>query len=166
MVKKLPANAGAVRGTGSTPGWGRSPGGGHGNPLQYSCREHPMDKRAWRVIVHGKESDSMHARQNKLGICLVFRKVRSLHSGSRESIMTSSHLNDAAGGCYLPFTSEAAEAPCLVDGPTKTPQTWAVQGPFLLLLTAQYCLHVSCAARIFRCEPLLGVGAEAPRSGW
>ena len=45
-------------------------------------------------------------------------------------------------------------------------QTWAVQGPFLLLLTAQYCLHVSCAARIFWCEPLLGVGAEAPRSGW
>ena len=125
-----------------------------------------MDKRAWRVIVHGKESDSMHARQNKLGVSLVFRKVRSLHSGSRESIMTSSHLNDAAGGCYLPFTSEAAEAPCLVDGPTKTTQTLAVQGPFLLLLTAQYCLHVSCAARIFWCEPLLGVGAEAPRSGW
>ena len=38
--------------TGSIPGLGRSPGGGHGNPLQYSCLENPMDKGAWPVIVH------------------------------------------------------------------------------------------------------------------
>ena len=114
-----------------------------------------------------KESDSMRARQSKLGVSLVFRQVGSLRSGSRESIMTSSRLNAAAGGRYLPFTSEAAEAPCLVDD-LRLPrlQTRAVQGPFLLLVTAQYCLHVSCVARIFWCEPLLGVGAEAPRSGW
>ena len=34
--------------TGSIPGWGRSPGGGHGNPLHYSCLENPMDRAAWR----------------------------------------------------------------------------------------------------------------------
>ena len=42
MVKNLPANAGDV---GSIPGSGRSPGGGNGNPLQYSCLENPMDRR-------------------------------------------------------------------------------------------------------------------------
>ena len=35
------------------PGLGRSPGGGHGNPLQYSCLENPMDTGAWRATVHG-----------------------------------------------------------------------------------------------------------------
>ena len=35
------------------PGWGRSPGGGRSNPLQYSCQENPMDGGAWRATVHG-----------------------------------------------------------------------------------------------------------------
>ena len=39
--------------TGLIPGWGRSLGGGHGNPLQYSCLENPMDREAWWAIVHG-----------------------------------------------------------------------------------------------------------------
>ena len=52
MIKNLPANAGDVRNSGSIPGSGRSPGGGHGNPLQYSCLENPMDRAAWRVMVH------------------------------------------------------------------------------------------------------------------
>ena len=47
--------------TGSIPGLGRSPGGGNGNPLQYSCLENPMDRGAWRGAVPGrgcKESDT------------------------------------------------------------------------------------------------------------
>ena len=51
MVKNLPANAGDVRDVGSIPGWGRSPGGGHGNPLQYSCLENPMDRGILQAIV-------------------------------------------------------------------------------------------------------------------
>ena len=46
MVKNPPANAGDIRDVGSTPGSGRSPGGGHGNPLQCSCLENPMDRGA------------------------------------------------------------------------------------------------------------------------
>ena len=46
-VKNPPANSGDIREAGSIPGWGRSPGGGHGNPLQYSCLENPMDRAAW-----------------------------------------------------------------------------------------------------------------------
>ena len=51
--KNPPANAGDIRDLGSVPGWGRSPGGGHGNPLQYSCLENPMDRGAWQAAVHG-----------------------------------------------------------------------------------------------------------------
>ena len=51
MVKNPPANAGDVRDVGSIPGIGRSPGGGHGNPLQYSCLKNPQDRRAWGATV-------------------------------------------------------------------------------------------------------------------
>ena len=52
VVKNLPANTGDIKDTGSILGLGRSPGGGHGNPLQYSCLENPMDRGAWQAIVH------------------------------------------------------------------------------------------------------------------
>ena len=52
MVKNLPANAGDVRDVVWMPGLVRSPGGGHTNLLQYSCLENPMDRRAWRAMVH------------------------------------------------------------------------------------------------------------------
>ena len=53
VLKNLSANAGDVRDAGSIPGWGRSPGGGQGNPLQYSCLENPMDGSAWWATVLG-----------------------------------------------------------------------------------------------------------------
>ena len=53
MVKNLPANVGDVRDVGSIPGSGRSPGGGHSNPLWYSCLENPMDRGAWPATVYG-----------------------------------------------------------------------------------------------------------------
>ena len=53
MVKNPPANAGDIRDAGLIPGSGRSPGGGHGNPLQYSCLKNPMDTGAWQATVHG-----------------------------------------------------------------------------------------------------------------
>ena len=52
VVKNLPANAEDIRDTGSIPGLERSPGGGHGNPLQYSCLENSIDKGAWQAAVH------------------------------------------------------------------------------------------------------------------
>ena len=50
VVKNLPAKAGDIRDLGSIPGSGRSPGGGHGNPLQYSCLENPVDRGTWCAI--------------------------------------------------------------------------------------------------------------------
>ena len=53
MVKNPPAMyAGHAGDVSSIPGLGRSPGGGHGNPLQYSCLENPMDRGALRATVH------------------------------------------------------------------------------------------------------------------
>ena len=51
-VKESACNAGATGEMGSIPGLGRCPGGGHGNPLQYSCLENPIDRGAWWAIVH------------------------------------------------------------------------------------------------------------------
>ena len=62
LVLKIPsANVGDIRDIGS-----RSPGGGHGNPLQYSsCLENPMDRGAWRATVHGvSEYDTTKATQH------------------------------------------------------------------------------------------------------
>ena len=58
MVKNLPANEGDIRDAGSIHGTGRYPGGGHGNPLQYSCLENPMDRGAWWATVHGGHKES------------------------------------------------------------------------------------------------------------
>ena len=53
VVRNPPANAGDLRDLGSIPGLGGSPGGGLGNPLQYSCLESLMGRGAWPATVHG-----------------------------------------------------------------------------------------------------------------
>ena len=53
MVKNPPANAGDARDVGLVDGFRRAPGEGHGNPLQYSCLENPMDRGAWWARIHG-----------------------------------------------------------------------------------------------------------------
>ena len=53
VEKNLPANAGDAGDTGLVSGSGRSPGGGNGNPLQYSCLGNSMDREAWWATIHG-----------------------------------------------------------------------------------------------------------------
>jgi len=60
VVKNPPANAGDAADVSLMPGLGRSPGGGNGNPLQYSSLGNPMDRGAWRAIVNGV-SKSRHS---------------------------------------------------------------------------------------------------------
>ena len=55
VVKSLPANPGDIRDQGSTPQLGRSSGGGHGNLLNHSCLENPLDRGAWRAAVIGSQ---------------------------------------------------------------------------------------------------------------
>ena len=57
-VENPPAIAGYARDTGSVPGLRQSPGGGHGNPLQYSCLENTLDRGAWWATVHRAEKES------------------------------------------------------------------------------------------------------------
>ena len=63
VVKNPPANAGDIRDMGSFPGSGRSPEGGHGSPLQYSCLENPMDRGAWWAIVHRVKKSRTQLKQ-------------------------------------------------------------------------------------------------------
>ena len=66
MVKNPPASAGDTGDVGLIPGSGRSPGEGHGNPLQYSCLENPKDRGAWWAAVHGVTKS--RTRLKRLGI--------------------------------------------------------------------------------------------------
>ena len=60
VVKNLPASAGDMKEVGLIPGLGKTPGGKHGNPPQYSCLENPLDRAAWWATVQGvtKSPDS------------------------------------------------------------------------------------------------------------
>ena len=62
VVKNLHANAGDIGEAELVPNLGRSPRGGNGNPLQYSCLENPMDRGAWWATVHGDAKSWKHLR--------------------------------------------------------------------------------------------------------
>ena len=64
------SNAGDEREVGSIPGSGRSPGGGHGNPLQYSCLENPTDRGAWRAMVHRVAKSQTRLKQLHTHACV------------------------------------------------------------------------------------------------
>ena len=70
-------NAGGTGATGSVPGPGRSPGGGHGNPLQYSCLENPTDRGAWRATDQGVTKSQTQVKQLSTHAC---RRKDSLNS--------------------------------------------------------------------------------------
>ena len=68
VLKNPPANAGDKRDRGSISGSGRSSGGGHGNPLQYSCLENTMDRGAWQAMVHRVSKSWTQLKQ--LSMCM------------------------------------------------------------------------------------------------
>ena len=79
-VKNPPANAGDIKNVGSVPGSGRSPGGGHGNTLHYSCLDNSMDRGAWRATAHGLAKShtglkwlTMHACTHRVPYCSASR---------------------------------------------------------------------------------------------
>jgi len=85
VVKNPPANAEDIRDMGLIPGLGRSPGGGHDNPLQYSCLENPMDRGSWWSTVHEVTKSqiqlkglSMHAMSTETNNVPILRVLSSL----------------------------------------------------------------------------------------
>ena len=78
MVKNTPASAGDIRDTGLIPGSGRSPGGGHGNPLQYSCLKNPVDRGAWWATVHGVTKSRTQLKRRSMRTFLLLLQDGSL----------------------------------------------------------------------------------------
>ena len=78
MVKDPSTNAGDIRDTGSIPGSGRSRGGGHGKPLQYSCLENPMDRGAWQAPLHRVTQSRTQLKQLSLHTHISLRSSRSV----------------------------------------------------------------------------------------
>ena len=72
VVKNPLANAWDTRDEGSIPGWGRSPGGGHSSPLQYSCLENPIDRGVWQATVHGVMKSRAQLKRNILLLSITF----------------------------------------------------------------------------------------------
>ena len=91
VVKNLSANAGELRDTGSTLGLGRSLGGGHGNPLHYSCLENPIGRGAWWATVH--RIAKSWTRQKRLSMQALSHKY--LYVNVHSSII---HSSDTKGG--------------------------------------------------------------------
>ena len=78
MVKNLPANAGDARDVGLIPGSGRSSEGGHGNLLQYSCLENPVDREAWRAPVHSVIKSQTRLKQLNTDVCTRHPRPRGI----------------------------------------------------------------------------------------
>ena len=84
VVKNPPGSAGDIRDVGSIPGSGRFPGGGHGQLLQYSCLENPMDRGAWRVTVHGVKEELDMTKAISGTLCDHAREKKNKNSSQRK----------------------------------------------------------------------------------
>ena len=76
---------------GSIPGSGRCPGGGHGNPLPYSCLENLMDRGAWRVTVHRVTQSQTQLKRLSMQACMIYDKGKTVARKERMNIL----INDA-----------------------------------------------------------------------
>jgi len=102
-VKNPPANAGDVRDVSLIPGLRGSPGGGHGNPLQYSCLENPMDSEAWRATSPwgGKESDM--TEEKRLNTHMQTAGKNYLHSSAALTLSTPTTILNIRACYYHPI---------------------------------------------------------------
>ena len=81
------ANEGDVWDESSIPELGRSPGGGHGNPVQYSCLENPMDRGAWQATVHGSAKSGTQLKQLSMHTCPEITGLHPLKKAYRQWII-------------------------------------------------------------------------------
>ena len=96
MVKNLSAGAGDIRDVGLIPGSGKSPGGGHGHPLQYSCLENSMDIGAWWATVHrvAKSRTRLKRLGTHRGIYSSQKKALNLGRLKKKLVVTSAAFKE------------------------------------------------------------------------
>ena len=115
VVKNPPASAGDERDRSSIPGSGRSPGGGNGNPLQYSCLENPRDRGAWLAAVHrvAESGTTEHTQLRPPGkLAGEGRKVPPDEMASREESCLSQALRSGHAGQKEPAEAGNAVVVC------------------------------------------------------
>ena len=119
VVKDLDANAGDIRDTGSVPGPGRAPEGGHGNPLQFSCLENPHGQRGLGgYSPRGRtESDTTE----RLTLSLIHQTPENLVSMSQSS--EASFAWDTPCGCIMVPRTLNSRLETLISGPKETQRT-------------------------------------------
>ena len=88
--KKQTPDAGDIRDVDLIPGLGRSPGGGHGNPLQYCCLENSLNRGAWRTRVHGVAKRQTRLMQLSMHSCVGITHMKD----------SSQHLLSVSGKCF------------------------------------------------------------------
>ena len=137
VVKNPPANAGDVRDTGLIPGWGRSPGGGNGSPLQSSCLENPMDRGAWWATVLSVIQSWTRLKRLALMQYGYYKTLRK-YTSTRKKIQFSLSLVDI----FLYFLSFLSYAYIL-------PKIWRWYIQFCVLL-----FHLISNDSIFHCHQL------------
>ena len=103
VLKNLAANARDTRDKGFIPGWERSPGGGNGNPLQYSYLGSPMDRGAWWATVHGVAKSWTRLTEHTYTPTHT-RSCASLYSSSKwfhDALYVAQQKKGTRNGCYL-----------------------------------------------------------------
>ena len=124
-MKNLPANAGDIRDSGSIPGLGRSPGGGHSSPLQYSCLGNPMDRGAWRAAVH--RVTKRWTQLKRLSSSSSYRTRHQGDPGGMEETLSSS--TKCVPTCHLLCCAKTLQScPTLSDPMGHSPPGSSVHG--------------------------------------
>ena len=125
VVKNPPTNAGDLRDTGSIPRLRRHPVEGHGNPLQYSCLENPMDRGAWWATVHGVAKSQTRLKRLSTQPLIIFPTKNRLNK-SQKQLTCTYKVSDTPGvplklPWHLAFLSMQTQIPTAV---TSLPQTF------------------------------------------
>ena len=126
VVENPPANAEDIEDVDSIPGLGRSPGRGHGNPLQYSCLENPRDGGAWWAAIYGvAQSRTRLKRLSSSRIKMGFpggsdAKESACNEGDLNSIPGLGRSPEGGHGNPLQYSGLENSMDCIVHGVTKS----------------------------------------------
>ena len=122
VVKNLPANAEDTRDTGSIPGLGRSPGGGNGNPLQYSCLENPTDRGAWWATVCGVTNSRTQLSTHAQPTWVVVHQTSSCHAVSNPRFTSQEHNQPVSLASLLMSRTHSEQDPDTLIFPSRCDQ--------------------------------------------